>query len=137
MRRLFLSISLLLASLGVLVVGFSGQAAAFDPFRTNNDPTVCTQTNPDGNQSPVCEPDGSNNPLTGPNGIINRIANIFALLSGVAAVVVIIVGGFEYVRSGGESAKVNKAKNTILFAIIGLVVIVVARSLVIFTVSRL
>lgn len=132
MRRLLLGISIVLASLGMLVVGFSGQAAAFNPFGTN----VCDQTNPAGEQSPVCEPDGSN-PITGPSGVINRIADIFALITGVAAVIVIIVGGFEYVRSGGESAKVNKAKNTILFAIIGLVVVVVARSLVIFTVSRL
>lgn len=121
-----------------LATGFAGsRVAAFDPFRVNQDPTVCSQTDAKGNPSPVCTVNGATNPITGTDGVITKIANIFALITGIAAIVAIMVGGFEYVRSGGESAKVNKAKNTIMFAIIGLVVVVLARAVVALAVSKL
>lgn len=117
--------------------GFSASAAAYNPFGGNKDPTICNQTDVNGNKSPVCAANGSTNPLTGNDGLLTRVANIFALITGVAAVVVIIIGGFEYVRSSGDSAKINKAKDTILFAVIGLIVVLIARSIVALVVSKL
>ena len=122
-------------TLVLMTFGFSGQVAAFDPFGGNGG--ACTQTNAEGNKSPVCATDGTNNPITGPDGVINKIANIFALVTGVAAVILIILGGFEYVRSGGDSSKISKAKNIILFAIIGLVIVVLARSIVALMINKL
>ncbi len=137
MKKYLLFACLPLIALLFQVVGFPSQASAFDPFRNKSAPNlVCKQTDSEGNKSTVCAP-SSGNPLTGPTGVINRIANIFALITGIAAVIFIIIGGFEYVRSGGESAKVNKAKNTIIYAIIGLVVVVIARSIVGLAVSKL
>ena len=65
------------------------------------------------------------------------ILEILLRVAGLVAVIMIIVGGFEYVRSGGESNKVEKAKNTILFAVIGLVVVIVARALVALVINAL
>lgn len=128
----FITTSILaLATAVYMIAGFSLQAVAFDPFGQVK--SNCPQVTDEKGQvieSPVCDKSVNPNPLTGTDGVIMKIANIFALLTGVAAVVAILIGGFEYVRSGGESSKINKAKNTILFAVIGLVVVVVARSLV-------
>jgi hypothetical protein len=107
-------------------------AAAFDPFGGS----VCQQKNSEGQVSAVCSASGDN-PLVGPHGVIDKIANIFAVITGVAAIVVIMVSGFEYVRSSGDSAKINKAKNGILFAIIGLVIVALSRALVALAVSKL
>ena len=49
----------------------------------------------------------------------------------------IIVGGFRYITSGGNDTSVTSAKNTILYAIIGLVVVALAQLIVRFTLSKL
>lgn len=78
----------------------------------------------------------SNNPLTGPTGLIRGIANIVAIGAGIAAVIIIIVAGLKYVTSGGDAAKAKSAKETIVSAVIGLIVIAVAAELVGFVISR-
>jgi hypothetical protein len=52
-------------------------------------------------------------------------------------VIMIIVGGFRYITSGGNDASVTAAKNTILYAIIGLVVVALAQIIVRFTLGKL
>jgi hypothetical protein len=136
MKKYFFAVVLSLMLLSLLAVGFSSRVAAFDPFGGSKDPTICNQTDASGNQSPVCVADGTN-PFIKPNGIISKIADIIAFLTGLAAVIFIIVGGFQYIQSSGDSGKVNSAKNTILYAVIGLVVVVVARSVVGFIVGKL
>lgn len=141
MKRYIFSVFIVFAILLGFVAVKPSKVEAFDPFGGS----ACTQTqttkDADGNEvklkSPVCAPSNQNNPISGPTGVINKIANIFAMVTGVAAVVVIIISGFEYVRSTGDSAKINKAKNGILYALIGLVVVALARALVALAVSKL
>jgi hypothetical protein len=54
------------------------------------------------------------------NNIITTIINLFSILVGVVSVIMIILGGFRYITSGGESTKITGAKNTIIYALIGL-----------------
>lgn len=68
--------------------------------------------------------------------IIKLVINIFSLLVGVVAVIMIMVGGLKYVTSGGDSGNVTGAKNTILYAIIGLVVVALAQIVVKFVLSK-
>jgi hypothetical protein len=70
------------------------------------------------------------------NQIISEIINFFSVIIGVIAVLMIIVGGFRYIISGGDSANVTSAKNTILYAIIGLIVVVFAQYIVKFILSK-
>jgi hypothetical protein len=49
----------------------------------------------------------------------------------------LIIGGIKYVVSGGDSKKVTDAKNTVLYAIIGLVIAVFAYAIVNFVISAL
>ena len=75
--------------------------------------------------------------LFGEDGIFRTITNILIFLIGAVSVVMLIVGGFRYVVSGGDSAGVEGAKNTILYAIIGIVVAFLAYAAVSFIISQL
>ncbi|HEX5447647.1 MAG TPA: pilin [Candidatus Saccharimonadales bacterium] len=71
------------------------------------------------------------------NNIIHTIVNILTAIVGIVAVIMIIVGGLRYITSGGNDTSVTSAKNTILYAIIGLVVVALAQLIVRFTLSKL
>lgn len=64
-------------------------------------------------------------------GILNAIIGVL----GVVAVVVIIIGGVTYMTSSGDASKVKKAKDTILYGIIGLIVAALAFAVVNFVIS--
>ncbi|MFZ2275639.1 MAG: pilin [Candidatus Nanogingivalis sp.] len=82
--------------------------------------------------SSVCDKSSINLKTTARN-----IINTLLWVVGVAAVIMIIYGGIQYVISAGDSGKVGKAKNTILYAVIGLVVAVMSYAIVNFVVSNL
>lgn len=70
------------------------------------------------------------------NDLIARVINIFSVIVGVVCVIMIIYGGFRYVTSGGESSNISTAKNTILYAIIGLVIVAMAQFVVKFVLTK-
>jgi hypothetical protein len=107
--------------------------AAFDPLaevcENRSGATVCQEK--DNKQT------STDNSLYGPNGIIVKIVNILAFVIGIAAVIVIIIAGIQYMVSTGDSTKVNNAKNAILYAIVGLVVAVLSRWVILFTIGKI
>lgn len=68
---------------------------------------------------------------------ITDIINVVIGILGIICVVVIIIGGVGYMTSAGDSGKVKKAKDTILYGIIGLVVCVLAFAIVNFVIKAL
>src|SRR3989344_2370376 len=70
------------------------------------------------------------------NRLIKRIINLLSVIVGVVAVVMIIVGGLRYITSGGSDTSVTGAKNTILYAIIGLIIVALAQILVRFVLRQ-
>lgn len=70
------------------------------------------------------------------NAIIKNIVNLLLFVIGAVAVIMIVVGGIRYVTSNGESSAVTSAKNTILYAVIGLVVAVMAYAIVNFVIVQ-
>jgi len=58
--------------------------------------------------------------------ILQNALNIAYFVAGIIAVITIIVGGIMYATSQGEAGNVTKAKNLILYAVIGLVVVLAA-----------
>ncbi|MBQ2695573.1 hypothetical protein IJG04_02995 [Candidatus Saccharibacteria bacterium] len=64
-------------------------------------------------------------------GIINMVIGVLGLI----AVIVVIIGGINYMTSSGEAAKVKKAKDTILYGIIGLIICVLAFAIVNFVIT--
>lgn len=69
--------------------------------------------------------------------LIKTIVNIFSTVVGVVAVIMILIGGLRYITSGGDSSSVSSAKNTILYVVVGLVVVAMSQLIVRFVVSRL
>jgi Type IV secretion system pilin len=80
--------------------------------------------------------DSSTNASDRVKNIIKLIINIFSLIVGVIAVIMIIIGGLKYITSGGDSGNISGAKNTILYAIIGLVVVALAQVIVRFVLQK-
>lgn len=68
--------------------------------------------------------------------IIPVVINILSVIVGVIAVIMVIVGGLKYITSSGEPGNVTSAKNTILYAVIGLVVVALAQIIVRFVLSE-
>lgn len=69
------------------------------------------------------------------NSTIKTIIRILSIIVGVVAVIMIIIGGFLYVTSGGDPQKTANAKNTLLFAVIGIVIVALAQVLVNFVIN--
>lgn len=65
-------------------------------------------------------------PERGGDALFDDVLNIFYFLAAVVAVIVIIIAGLRYTTSGGDSGKITTAKNQILYAVIGLIVIAAA-----------
>ena len=81
--------------------------------------------------------DGCPNDLFGDAGIFKQVTNTVLYVVGIIAVIMLIIGGIKYVVSGGDSKKVTDAKNTVLYAIIGLVIAFLAFAIVNFVISAL
>lgn len=75
---------------------------------------------------------GSNVPTTlfGDGSIFKTIVNVLLFVIGALSVVMLIWGGIRYTTSGGNSSSVTAAKNTIMYAIIGLIVAFLAFAIV-------
>ena len=65
-----------------------------------------------------------------PNALIKTIVNLLLFIVGATSVVMIIVGGFFYATSAGDNGRVTTAKNTIMYAVVGLVVSLIAFAVV-------
>lgn len=77
------------------------------------------------------------NALYGPNGILTRAAGLIARVVGIATVIMIIIAGFKYVTSSGDPNNVKSAKDTLLYAIVGLLIALTAQGLVVFVLNKL
>jgi hypothetical protein len=121
----------------MLMVGLAVPAFAQDAQQQINN-GLCTGSNLEFTDSPTdqCTAAGSD-ATTKINDIIHTIVNLLSAVVGIVAVIMIIVGGFRYITSGGNDSSVTSAKNTILYAIIGLVVVALAQLIVRFTLSKL
>ena len=73
----------------------------------------------------------------GVNNLIATVINIFSVIVGIVAVIMIIYGGFRYITSGGDSSKITDARNTILYAIVGLIIVAFAQFVVKFILSKI
>ena len=79
--------------------------------------------------------DGMHTELIGDNGVFSRITNTVLLIVGLISVIMLVYGGLRYILSGGDSKKVTDAKNTILYAIIGLIISMLAYAIVHFVLN--
>lgn len=131
MRRVFSSLIVsLLAVLGMLA-GFTGVAQAVDVLQPGCQAGAGTQFCKNVNENK------STDRILGPEGLVTQITQTIIYITGAISVIMIVIGGLKYVFSAGDSAGVQSAKNTILYAIIGLVVTLFAQVIVSFVLSKL
>ena len=93
--------------------------------------------NPAQDGAEAAKPDGVPTELIGPEGIFTEITNTILFVVGIVSIIMLIWGGLRYVVSGGDSKKVTDAKNTILYAIIGLIIALLAYAIVNFVLSAI
>lgn len=91
------------------------------------------------------EKDSSGNPIAGNcsassqsalNKTLATIINLFSVIIGIIAVIMVIVSGFRYITSNGDSSAVSSAKNGLVYAIVGLIVVALAQVIVRFVLGK-
>ncbi|HEY1085894.1 MAG TPA: hypothetical protein VGE34_04180 [Candidatus Saccharimonadales bacterium] len=68
--------------------------------------------------------------LFGNSGVFGTITDVLLFVLGAISVIMIIIGGLRYVVSGGNSANVTAAKNTILYAIVGIIIALLSYAII-------
>ncbi len=86
--------------------------------------------------SAFCKDTQTTNPIIGTNGVLNDVINIITAIAGFVAVIMIIVAGLQMITSSGKPEKISSARNTIIYASVGLIVIALARIIIGFIISR-
>lgn len=109
----------IVAAMGAFVLVPAATAGAIDPLAG-----ACA----DNSDSAVCK-DGARDPDSA-NKLIGTIVNVLLFLVGTLSVIMIIVSGIWYVTSNGDATKVTRAKNTLTYAIVGLLVALLAFAIV-------
>lgn len=83
---------------------------------------------------------GGIDPVAGTQDLTQNVTNIIngiIAVLGLVCVVVMIVGGVNYMTSGGDTGKVKKGKDTILYGLIGLIICVLAFAIVNFVIKNI
>ena len=119
--------TLMVIGLSTLAVAWcvqAGSAGATDLFNQ-----VCTGS---GSQSSACNK--TNDDIV--SRTVGKVTNLVTYISGIVAVIMIMVGGFLYLTANGDASKVADAKNTIVFTLIGVTVVVLSRFIILFVLNR-
>lgn len=116
------------------IFSFNISVNAYDPLQGS-----CTGKAND--ESGLCKNNRSEakkgNRILGRDGILTKIAQAIVFITGAVSVIMIIIGGFRYVLSAGDSNATKGAKDTIMYALIGLFVAMTAQVIVSFVLQRL
>ena len=86
-------------------------------------------------ESDNCD-EGTLSPETTITDLSRDIIDVLSLIVGIVSVIMIILGGLRYITSGGDPGNVTTAKNTILYAIVGLVIVLFSQAIVQFIIGR-
>ncbi len=100
--------------------------------------SLCKGTNAaaEGGAGNDCDKGGKGgDPSAGLAPLAEKIVNFFTIVVGAIAIIMVIFGGFRYITSGGDSGKVGSAKNTLIYAVVGLIIVALAQILVHFVIN--
>jgi hypothetical protein len=130
MRTIFAKLVILSSLLLGLVAPLS-VSAAYNPLGA-----ACSGN---GRDSAACQDarTAGEDPIAGPNGVIVRATNIVAIIAGIAAVIYLVLAGIKYITSQGAPDQISKAKESIIYALVGIVFILLARSIITFIIGRI
>ena len=123
------------SSLIMFMLPMAVAAPAYAAFDQNNiNSNLCSGSNGDltGSSTGNCGDQASSSV----SHLITVVVNVLSVIVGVVAVIMIIVGGFRYITSAGNPEGAKSARNTILYAIIGLVIVALAQLIVHFVLNK-
>lgn len=121
MKKLIVIIGVIAALIAPLVVTSNVSAQSVDIYG------ACS-----GSSGEVCKNRGATvQPL------FKNLINAILLILGAISVIMIIIGGFQYVTSAGDSNKVKTAKSTIMYAVIGVAVALLSYAIVDFVFGKI
>lgn len=83
----------------------------------------------------ACEQASASDTQTNVNKVVNTIIDVFSWVVGIVAVIMVIFGGFRYITAAGDSTKTKTAKDTILYALIGIIIVALAQTIVKYVIS--
>ncbi len=127
MRLFILTLSIFVVSISLLQANSSLVLACSN----NNSPSTNLALKGANELGSSCS--GKN--LTSSGGLVASVINILSYIAGVIVLFMVIFAGFRYISSAGDANKVNSAKNTLLYAIVGIVIIILAQVIVHFVIT--
>ncbi len=110
---------------------FAQQELFGDVCRDNPDAAVCRDQQAGQGQTQQV------NRLFGPFGVLTQAARLIVMVVGVVSVIIIIIGGLKYILANGDSAKITSARDTIIYALVGLVIALFAQGIISFVLTRI
>ncbi len=134
MKRIKSALLTLMVSFGL--VAPLGLATVTYAAATDMENQLCKGAQLDPSATDGCNAKAIKDSGTGVKDIIATGIDLFSLVVGIIAVIMIIIGGVKYITSNGDAGNVTGAKNTILYAIIGLIVVALAQTIVFFVLGR-
>ncbi len=111
-KQIIVSVALVLGVVGLAAPVSVGAVDVFEQCNSNSDSAVCK---------------GKGDEV---GNIITPVVNTLLFILGAISVIMIIVAGVRYTTSGGDASSVTAAKNTLMYAIIGLIVAILAYAIV-------
>lgn len=133
MLQKFKKVSISLAALAALLLPVAALLPASVSAKPNISHKLCEGANLEVGSGGTCDAQATGTQV---NNLIESVINIFSIIVGVVAVIMMIYGGFRYITSGGDSGNIQTAKNTILYAIIGLIIVALSQFLVKFVLGQ-
>jgi len=128
---LLTTLSLVVCLFGLGFAGGHATAAVVDPLQTFCSTKASSTTH-------VCQERAANTGTTNPAiKALKLTINIMSVIVGATAVIVIILGGLSMVTSGGDAQSVAKARQAIIYALIGVVTVVFSQIIVVFVLNRI
>ncbi len=130
---------MLIATFLFLVIGIQSLLVYGSVSVNAQDPFVYTCDDAVGADTEFCKnvnSESSRSILFGDKSMLYMIAQTIVWLVGILSVIMVIIGGFRYVISAGDSNAVQGAKNTIMYALIGVVVAAFSQIIVTFVLSK-
>ncbi len=135
MNKIFSKMFVTLAMIFVPFIIGAGSAYAAPSTTPAPGPACIQNTTAQGQVLGGINQTGASCSTSGVDSLIVSIVKIISYAVGVVAVIMIVYAGFLYITSGGDSGKITKAKNALIYAIIGLFIASLAQFIVHFVLT--
>ena len=119
----FFSVVCLLLIAQIVIFGSISIASATPPSPSGAATQACNGLKQFNGTNASCTPSSRSSIMS----VVQYLIEVLSYVIGVVSVIVIIYAGFRYVTSGGDSNSVNSAKNTLLYAAVGLAIAVIVQ----------